>query len=153
MTLDQAKEHLLEVAASGIATRTRKYVEIQLDAGTWDALQDWKRQGAALRAAPPTTKPATLPEVIGPTTPTALSASEATAWIATSKRGSVLHLSKVDGWDVQVVAVDSRSQSATTRHHIPMPPTVLRVPRAARRHQAYDESTPDTSTRRVRPTC
>ena len=48
MTPDQAKEHLLEVAASGIVTRTRKYVEIQLDAGTWDALQDWKRQGAAI---------------------------------------------------------------------------------------------------------
>ena len=48
VTPEQAKEHLLEVAASGIVTRMRKYVEIQLDAETWDALQDWKKQGAAL---------------------------------------------------------------------------------------------------------
>lgn len=53
MTLDQAKDHLLEVAASGIATRSRKYVEIQLDVGTWNALQDWKRQGAALSETVP----------------------------------------------------------------------------------------------------
>lgn len=37
------REHLLEVAASGIVTRTRKYVEVQIGAETWDAIQDWKR--------------------------------------------------------------------------------------------------------------
>ena len=53
MTPDQAKEHLLEVADSGVVTRSRKYVEIQLDVGTWDALQDWKRQGAVLSEPAP----------------------------------------------------------------------------------------------------
>lgn len=52
MTPEQAKEHLLEVAASGIVTRARKYVEIQLDLSTWDELQDWKRSGAPVSDRP-----------------------------------------------------------------------------------------------------
>lgn len=55
MTPAQAKEHLLEVAASGIVTRTRKYVEIQLDCATWDALQDWKRNDAPVSENAPVT--------------------------------------------------------------------------------------------------
>ena len=35
------------------------------------------------------------------------SATVATAWIATSENGKVLHLAKADGWNVEVVAVDS----------------------------------------------
>ena len=35
------------------------------------------------------------------------SATGAVAWIAT-REGTVLHLSKVDGWNVEVVAVDNR---------------------------------------------
>lgn len=37
------------------------------------------------------------------------SASGAVAWIATNELGSVLHLAKADGWNVEVVAVDKRN--------------------------------------------
>jgi hypothetical protein len=45
--------------------------------------------------------------------------------------------------------------NATARHHMPMPPTVLKATLAASRRQAYAESIPDifSISRRQRPGC
>ena len=88
MTPEQAKEHLQEVAASGIVTRTPKYVEIQLDLSTWDALQDWKIGGApvpsarpslAATSALPQVVPNASPEVTASVKPTTISEPAAAA--------------------------------------------------------------------------
>jgi len=46
----------------------------------------------------------------------AVSASEATAWIATGPSGRVLHLSNVDGWKVEVVATDMKAAHSATEN-------------------------------------